>query len=152
MSDEPKEVPLIEQLRSIPADYRTVRTIQWDEEGRETGHQFIPVGFMMHRAAAALEAAEQALKRCQEGNRVWADRRDAALTRAIIPYLTSNIARVGCQYPILGEIHAPLSFRLVEDDHGSGHYARGLGCKSRLCLQIVRACKFGRINVHARCY
>lgn len=49
------EVPLVEQLRSIPEDYRTVRAIQWSEDGRETGHQFIPVGFIMHRAAAEIE-------------------------------------------------------------------------------------------------
>jgi hypothetical protein len=57
MSDDDKccEVPLIEQLRSIPKDYRTVRAIQWSEDGRETGHQFIPVGFMMHRAADEIE-------------------------------------------------------------------------------------------------
>ena len=50
------EVPLVEQLRSIPKDYRTWRAIQWDEDGRETGHQFIPVGYMMHRAADMIDA------------------------------------------------------------------------------------------------
>ena len=50
------EVPLIEQLRSIPKEFRAVRPIQWAEDGRETGHQFIPVGHMMHRAADELEA------------------------------------------------------------------------------------------------
>jgi hypothetical protein len=49
------EVPLVEQLRSTPKDYRTVRAIQWSEDGRETGHQFIPVGFMMHRAADEID-------------------------------------------------------------------------------------------------
>ena len=53
--DQACEVPLIEQLRSIPKDYRTVRAIQWTEDGRETGHQYIPVGHMMHRAADELE-------------------------------------------------------------------------------------------------
>ena len=53
--NEPCEVPLIEQLRSIPKEYRTVRAIQWSDDGRETGHQFIPVGIMMHRAADEIE-------------------------------------------------------------------------------------------------
>lgn len=51
----PSEVPFVEQLRSIPKDYRTVRAIQWSEDGRETGHQYIPVGVMMHRAADEIE-------------------------------------------------------------------------------------------------
>lgn len=50
------EVPLIEQLRSVPKDCRTSYAIQWDEDGRETGHALLPVGFMMHRAADALAA------------------------------------------------------------------------------------------------
>lgn len=49
------EVPLVEQLRSIPKEYRTVRAIQWSEDGRETGHQFIPVGFIMHKAADEID-------------------------------------------------------------------------------------------------
>lgn len=53
--DHACEVPLVEQLRSVPEDYRTVRAIQWADDGRETGHQFIPVGFLMHRAAAEIE-------------------------------------------------------------------------------------------------
>src|SRR5688572_7113293 len=57
--DQACEVPLIEQLRSIPKDYRTSRAIQWADDGRETGHQFIPVGYMMHRAADELEKAQR---------------------------------------------------------------------------------------------
>ena len=53
------EVPLIEQLRSVPKDYHTTRAIQWSENGTETGHHFIPVGFMMHRAADKLAALQQ---------------------------------------------------------------------------------------------
>ena len=49
------EVPLTEQLRSVPIDYRTCVAIQWAEDGTETGHQFIPVGFMMHRAADEID-------------------------------------------------------------------------------------------------
>jgi hypothetical protein len=55
MSDLACEVPLVEQLRSIPKDYRAVLAIQWADDGRETGHQYIPVGFMMHRAADEIE-------------------------------------------------------------------------------------------------
>lgn len=66
MSDEgteqAMEVPLTEQLRSIPADYRTCRAIQWASDGTETGHQYIPVGYMMHRAAAELDALRE---RCE---------------------------------------------------------------------------------------
>ena len=67
MSDDQQacEVPLAEQLRSIPKDYRTCRAIQWSEDGRETGHQFIPVGFMMHRAADEIERLQ---KRCSEAD------------------------------------------------------------------------------------
>lgn len=54
------EVPLVEQLRGIPKDYRTCRAIQWSDDGRETGHQIIPVGFMMHRAADMIEALKSA--------------------------------------------------------------------------------------------
>ena len=50
----------MEQLRSIPKDYRTSRAIQWSDDGRETGHQFIPVGFMMHRAADEIERLKAA--------------------------------------------------------------------------------------------
>lgn len=57
-ANQPCEVPLIEQLRGIPEDYRTVRAIQWSDDGRETGHQFIPVGYMMHRAANEIEAKQ----------------------------------------------------------------------------------------------
>lgn len=61
MSNAPAEVPLTEQLLSIPADYRTVRAIQWADDGRETGHQFIPVGHMMHRAANRILDLEREL-------------------------------------------------------------------------------------------
>ena len=57
------EVPLVEQLRGIPKDYRTCRAIQWSDDGRETGHQFIPVGVMMHRAADMIEALQSATQR-----------------------------------------------------------------------------------------
>lgn len=49
------EVPLVEKLRSVPKDYRTARAIQWASDGTETGHQFIPIGYMMHEAAEEIE-------------------------------------------------------------------------------------------------
>ena len=52
------EVTLIEKLRSIDKDYRTSIAIQWSASGRETGHRFIPIGYMMHEAADALEASD----------------------------------------------------------------------------------------------
>ena len=55
---EPCEVPLIEQLRSVPKNYMMCAPIQWDEAGNETGHRFIPVGLMMHRAAEELAELE----------------------------------------------------------------------------------------------
>jgi DNA-binding GntR family transcriptional regulator len=66
-AEQAKEVPLTEQLRSVPIDYRTSYAIQWDENGAETGHRFIQVGYMMHRAADAIDAAtERAARRCRE--------------------------------------------------------------------------------------
>ena len=49
------EVPIVEKLRSVPKHYRTCVAIQWDDDGRETGHRFIPVGYMMHEAADEIE-------------------------------------------------------------------------------------------------
>ena len=51
------EVPLTELLRDIPKDFRVVLPCQWSDDGRETGHRFIPVGYLMHRAADKLDAA-----------------------------------------------------------------------------------------------
>ena len=49
------EVPIVEKLRSVPKDYRTCVAIQWADNGAETGHRFIPVGYMMHEAADEIE-------------------------------------------------------------------------------------------------
>lgn len=73
--DQAYEVPFVEQLRSIPKDYRTCRAIQWSDDGRETGHQLIPVGFMMHRAADEIERLKAAASPTE------ADQRDAARYR-----------------------------------------------------------------------
>jgi hypothetical protein len=61
MSDDCYEVPLIEKLRSVKKDYRTSFAIQWAEDGTETGHRFIPVGYMMHEAADRIEELERQL-------------------------------------------------------------------------------------------
>ena len=45
------EVPIVERLRSVTKDYRTCVVTQWAEDGSETGHRFIPVGYLMHEAA-----------------------------------------------------------------------------------------------------
>ena len=57
------EVPIVEKLRSVPKDYRTAVAIQWDEYGRETGHSFIPVGYMMHEAADEIERLNKELQK-----------------------------------------------------------------------------------------
>jgi hypothetical protein len=59
MDNRPKEVPLIEQLRSVPIELRVTLEIQWAEDGTATGHRFIPVGYMMHRAADELDGLQQ---------------------------------------------------------------------------------------------
>lgn len=56
------DVPLVEKLRSVPKDYRTAVAIQWAEDGTETGHRFIPVGYMMHEAADEIEALRYSLR------------------------------------------------------------------------------------------
>lgn len=55
------EVPFLEQLRGVSADLRSCVPIQWAEDGRETGHRFIPYGYMLHRAADEIESLRAAL-------------------------------------------------------------------------------------------
>ena len=53
------KVPLVERLRGIPQNLRAEWAMQWDEEGRATGHTLSPVGQLCHEAAdriAELEA------------------------------------------------------------------------------------------------
>ena len=50
------EVPLVEQLRSVPKTFGAWRATQWSDDGRETGHQHIPVGYLFHRAADEIES------------------------------------------------------------------------------------------------
>lgn len=53
-----REVPLAELLESIPKDHRAWIAFQWADDGSETGHHHIPVGHLMHRAAATIRALE----------------------------------------------------------------------------------------------
>ena len=55
------EVPLVERLRAVPKGYRTWIASQWAENGAETGHTHIPVGIMMHEAAAEIESLKAQL-------------------------------------------------------------------------------------------
>ena len=71
MSEGCAEVPLVEKLRSVAVKYRTVEPIQWDKDGRETGHRFIPVGYMMHEAADRVEQLEKQLKAMTEERDCW---------------------------------------------------------------------------------
>lgn len=57
--EQAAEVSIIEKLRSVPNEHRSCVAIQWAEDGTETGHRFIPVGYMMHEAADALESADK---------------------------------------------------------------------------------------------
>lgn len=57
------EVPLSEQWRVIPPAHRIVFPIQWASDGTETGHQFVPVGYMAHRTADILDSQQAELER-----------------------------------------------------------------------------------------
>jgi len=71
MSEGCAAVPLVEMLRSVDVKYRTVEPIQWDSDGRETGHRFIPVGHMMHEAADRVEQLERQLRAMTEERDIW---------------------------------------------------------------------------------
>lgn len=51
MSDQAYKTPLIDLLRNVPKDHRTQWSIQWAEDGRETGHAICPIGRLAHEAA-----------------------------------------------------------------------------------------------------
>jgi hypothetical protein len=77
VTNNAQEVPLVEKLRSVPKDYRTCVAIQWSESGSETGHRFIPVGYMMHEAADEIESLREQLALAFEAGRV-AEREECA--------------------------------------------------------------------------
>lgn len=56
MSETCKQTPLVELLQQVPRDSRLVVPCQWNEEGVATGYHMIPIGRMVHEAAAELEA------------------------------------------------------------------------------------------------
>ena len=60
------EVPFVEQLRSIKKDARMSYPIQWASDGSETGHQFIPVGYMMHKAADEITALRKRVEELKD--------------------------------------------------------------------------------------
>ena len=55
------EKPIEEMLRGIPKDHRICIPFQWAEDGRETGHHYIPVGRHAHRAADEIAALREKL-------------------------------------------------------------------------------------------
>ena len=55
------EKPIEELLRGVPQDHRICIPFQWAEDGRETGHHYIPVGRHAHQAAAEIAALRQQL-------------------------------------------------------------------------------------------
>ena len=69
MADENRacEVPLIERLRRLPADYRVCRETHWMEDGTCVGHEITPVGFLMHKAADELAALKSRVEELRIG-------------------------------------------------------------------------------------
>jgi predicted ribonuclease YlaK len=55
------EKPIEELLRGIPQDHRICIPFQWAEDGRETGHHYIPVGRHAHRAVDEIAALREQL-------------------------------------------------------------------------------------------
>ena len=53
------KVPLVERLRGIPQNLRAEWAMQWDEEGRATGHTLSPVGRLSHEAADRIAELEK---------------------------------------------------------------------------------------------
>jgi hypothetical protein len=67
------EKPIEELLRGIPQDHRICIPFQWAEDGRETGHHYMPVGRHVHQAADKITALREKLKECHEnGQRLLA--------------------------------------------------------------------------------
>lgn len=64
------EVPFVEQLRGVDKGFRASYAFQWSEDGTETGHHCVPVGYMMHKAADHIDAQDKRiaeLKNHREG-------------------------------------------------------------------------------------
>ena len=58
------EKPIEELLRGIPQNHRICVPFQWAEDGRETGHHYIPVGRHVHQAADKITTLREQLKDC----------------------------------------------------------------------------------------
>ena len=59
------EKPIEELLRGVPQDHRICIPFQWAEDGRETGHHYIPVGRHVHQAADKITALREELTKCK---------------------------------------------------------------------------------------
>ena len=106
MCEQPKEVPLEEQLRSIPRDTR----LGWDEGpgGLYRSTRWVPVGLVAHRAADELDAlrAERdgLLQAVKDWNSRWAD--DCTALRARVATLETTLRDVA---DLLDEPKVPMS-------------------------------------------
>ena len=104
------EKPIEELLRGVPQDHRICIPFQWAEDGRETGHHYIPVGRHVHQAADKITALREELTKCKvalaDRDSAWrlykeareaevqqASRADEAVTKNAA--LREHIARMG---------------------------------------------------------
>ena len=76
------KVPLVERLRSIPRNLRAEWAMQWDEEGRATGHTLSPVGRLCHEAADRIAELEAEVERLRVQAQRVVDEWDAWLSEA----------------------------------------------------------------------
>lgn len=70
---EAMEVPFVEQLRGVDKNFRASYAFQWSEDGTETGHHCVPVGYMMHKAADRIVELEAAITKTLNENGHLAD-------------------------------------------------------------------------------
>lgn len=66
--NDAREVPFDEQLRTVPKDFRATFAIQWAADGTETGHRFIPIGYMAHKAADTILALRKRVGELEREN------------------------------------------------------------------------------------
>ena len=140
MSDnDAREVPFDEQLRTIPKDLRAAFAIQWAADGTETGHRFIPIGYMAHKAAdtiLALRARVEELERemgkkkpKEEWDRIDAD--NLQLKRDLAAANAENAA----QREAIAEQCTRLNELMVGADDGTTTVIRRIGAlKEQLAL------------------
>lgn len=108
------EVPLIEKLRSVSKDYRTWEAIQWAEDGTETGHRHIPVGYMMHEAADEIERLGSEVDRLMVGEMSYADENWKRLVEKYDPLIGRYYRdEDGAEYEFAGLLHGRDDFHFV---------------------------------------